>query len=108
MLEYLPSGIEVLSEVRNITGNDTLILIDGGIRGGEDVFKAIALGADIVMIGRPFIIYLAGAGEEGVSFYLHKIKDELRETMLTAGAKTVKDIKKEMLRELPNPIRAGY
>ncbi|HEB32127.1 MAG TPA: ATP-grasp domain-containing protein [Spirochaetes bacterium] len=106
VLEYLPSGIEVISEIRNAAGNETLILIDGGIRGGEDVFKAIALGADIVLIGRPFIIYLAGAGEEGVSFYLHRIKDELRETMLAAGAKTVKDIKKEMLRELQ--VRTGY
>ena len=63
---------------------------------------------DIVLIGRPLIIYLAGAREEGVSFYLNKIKDELSETMLAAGAKTVKDIKKEMIRELPTRIRAGY
>jgi isopentenyl diphosphate isomerase/L-lactate dehydrogenase-like FMN-dependent dehydrogenase len=108
VLEYMSSGIEVLSEIRNVTGNDTLILIDGGIRSGEDVFKAVALGADIVMIGRPFIIYIAGAGDEGFSFYLHKIKNELRESMLATGAKTVKDIKKEMLRELPTQIRTGY
>jgi biotin carboxylase len=108
IIEYLPSGTEVLAEIKNVIGTDTLILIDGGIRSGEDVFKAIALGADIVLIGRPLIISIAGAGEEGVSFYFHRIKDELRETMLTAGAKTVKNIKKEMIRELPIPARAGY
>lgn len=105
ILEYLPSGLEVLKEIKDAVGNNTLIMVDGGIRSGEDVFKAVALGADIVLIGRPLVISIAGAAEEGVSFYLHKIRDELQEAMLAAGAKTVRDIKPDMIRELPFPSK---
>ena len=100
ILEYLPAGIEVLREINEAVGKETLILIDGGIRSGEDVFKAIALGADLVLIGRPLIISLSAAREEGVSFYLNKIKDELREAMIVAGSKTIKDISPQMIDEL--------
>jgi 4-hydroxymandelate oxidase len=101
ILEYLPAGIEVVWKINRAVGNGTLIIVDGGIRSGEDVFKAIALGADLVLIGRPLIISLSAAGEEGVSFYLNKIKDELREAMLVAGSKTIKDISPQMIDELP-------
>ncbi len=100
ILEYLASGIEKVSSVRNAVGEHTLIIVDGGVRSGEDVFKAIALGADIVMIGRPVFIAIAGAGEDGVCFYLDGIKNELREAMLVTGAKTIKDISMEMIEEL--------
>jgi len=100
ILEYLPSGIEKVSSVRNAVGEHTLVIVDGGNRSGGDVFKAIALGADIVMIGRPVFIALAGAGEDGVCFYLDGIKNELRDAMLVAGAKTIKDISAEMIEEL--------
>jgi isopentenyl diphosphate isomerase/L-lactate dehydrogenase-like FMN-dependent dehydrogenase/biotin carboxylase len=103
ILEYLPSGIEKASRVRNAVGEHTLVIVDGGIRSGEDVFKAIALGADIVMIGRPIFIALAGAEEDGVCFYLDGIKNELREAMLVTGAKTIKDIRAEMIEELAFP-----
>jgi 4-hydroxymandelate oxidase len=101
VLEYLPSGLEVLEKVKKRVNESALIIVDGGIRNGEDVFKALGLGADLVFIGRPLIISLAGAQEDGVAYYLNKIKEELKEAMLTAGAKTVKDIESRMIEYLP-------
>jgi biotin carboxylase len=102
ILEHLPCGLEALPSVRDALGGDFLLVLDGGIRNGEDVFKALSLGADLVFIGRPVFIYFAGGGEEGVSFYLNKIRDELREAMLVAGAKTVREIRPEMTSEMPS------
>ncbi len=101
VIEYLPSGLEVLQNVKKRVKDSALIIVDGGIRSGEDVFKALGLGADLVFIGRPLIISLAGAQEDGVAYYLNKIKEELKEAMLTAGAKTVKDIESGMIEYLP-------
>jgi isopentenyl diphosphate isomerase/L-lactate dehydrogenase-like FMN-dependent dehydrogenase/biotin carboxylase len=100
VLENLPSGYHMLQEIRKEAGNSAMIIVDGGIRSGEDVFKALALGAHLVLIGRPVFISSAGAGREGVSFYLNKIRNELRNTMLLAGAKTVSEIKADMIRRM--------
>jgi len=100
ILESLPSAIDVVEEIREACENEALIIVDGGIRTGEDVFKAIALGADLTFIGRPVLIYIAGGNEEGLSFYLNRIKDELQKSMLMAGAKTISDIKYSMVRKL--------
>jgi isopentenyl diphosphate isomerase/L-lactate dehydrogenase-like FMN-dependent dehydrogenase len=102
VLECLPSGFETLPSVRGALGEEFLLVLDGGIRNGEDVFKAIARGADLVLIGRPVFIFFAGGGEEGVAFFLNKIRDELREAMLLAGAKTVKEIRPGMIAEMPS------
>jgi biotin carboxylase len=102
VLECLPSGFEMLPSVRGALGEDFLLVLDGGIRNGEDVFKALARGADLVLIGRPVFIFFAGGGEEGVAFFLNKIRNELREAMLLAGAKTVKEIRPGMIAEMPS------
>jgi len=99
LLESVPSGVEMLSEIKSRTGNKTLLMVDGGIRSGEDVFKALALGADLVLVGRPIFIYACGAGEEGIFFYLSRIQNDLKHAMLVAGAKTVNDICMKMLRK---------
>lgn len=101
ILESLPSGLEVLKEIRSAIHDGIVIMVDGGVRNGEDVFKAISLGAGLVLIGRPLFIYSAGGQDEGVSFYFNRIKEELKEAMIMAGAKTVKDISPDMVRELP-------
>lgn len=100
VLENLPSGYHLLQEVRKEAGNSAMIIADGGIRSGEDVFKVLALGAHLVLIGRPVFISSAGAGSNGVSFYLNEIRNELRNTMLLAGAKTVSEIKADMIQRL--------
>ena len=97
VLENLPPGHHILEEVRKETGDSVMLIADGGIRSGEDVFKVLALGAHLVFIGRPVFISSAGAGVDGVAFYLSKIREELKNTMLLAGAKTVSEIKPHMI-----------
>ena len=66
--------------------------MDGGIRSGADVFKAIALGADAVLIGRTYVIAAFGGGAEGVELYTEKIGAELRGVMIMSGCKDLSDI----------------
>ncbi|HUT66170.1 MAG TPA: alpha-hydroxy-acid oxidizing protein [Spirochaetota bacterium] len=102
ILESLPSGLDVVEEVRESFGDQLLIIVDGGIRSGEDVFKAVSRGADLVMIGRPVLIALAGGNQNGVSFYINRIKNEFRAAMVVAGAKTTKDITRDMTLRSPS------
>ncbi|MFW6138825.1 MAG: alpha-hydroxy-acid oxidizing protein [Spirochaetota bacterium] len=92
VLESLPPGIEVLPEIAESLKGRALLIVDGGIRTGEDVFKALSLGADLVMIGRPVLIHLVGGGSEGAWYYLNRVQEQLREVMLLAGVKTVKEV----------------
>ena len=88
----VPSTAEVLpSIVKEVRGAVT-ILVDGGIRSGLDVFRALALGADGVLIGRPVLTAIYGAGEEGFRVYMDKIISELKGTMTMCGAASLKDI----------------
>ncbi len=96
ILESLPSGFEVIEEIKREIKDSVLLMVDGGVRCGEDVFKALSLGADLVLIGRPLFIFCAGGLEDGVSFYINKIRIELKEVMLLVGAKTIDDITRSM------------
>ena len=73
------------------------ILVDGGIRSGLDVFRAIALGADGVLIGRPVLNMIYGGGAEGFKVYMDRIADELRSTMTMCGAASLQDITAEKI-----------
>ena len=79
-------------------GGKLIILVDGGIRSGVDVFKALALGADGVLIARPFVNMVYGGGAEGVRLYVEKLCAELADTMAMCGAATLKDIDRSMIR----------
>ena len=68
------------------------IFVDGGIRTGADVFKAIALGADAVLVGRPYVVAAFGGEAEGVRLYTEKLGSELRDAMLMSGCATLQDI----------------
>ena len=68
------------------------IFVDGGIRSGVDVFKALALGADAVIIARPFVTAVYGGAEEGVKSYIDKIGTELEDTMKMCGVTSLKEI----------------
>jgi len=89
VLDETPSTIEVLSDIVDVVGDRINILIDGGFRTGLDVFKALALGADGVMIGRPFTWSVYGGGAEGVTLYMNRVQAELAEAMLMTGAATI-------------------
>ena len=92
VLDETPSTIEVLPEIAEAVGDQMTLLVDGGFRTGLDVFKALALGAQGVLIGRPFAYSVYGGAEEGVRLYLEKIKGELTEAMQMTGATTIRDI----------------
>lgn len=97
VLDQCPSTVEVLPSIAEAAGTDMKILVDGGIRTGVDVFKALALGADGVLIARPFVTAVYGAGEEGVSAYVNKIGAELKDTMAMCGAFSIPEIQNEMI-----------
>jgi 4-hydroxymandelate oxidase len=98
VLDQVPATAEVLPEIAEAVGGSMTILVDGGIRSGIDVFKALALGADGVLIARPFVTAAYGGGREGVATYVDKLREELRDTMFMCGANTLKDIKRSMVR----------
>ena len=97
VLDHCPSTAEVLPAIVDAVGGRMTILVDGGIRTGMDVFKALALGADAVLIGRPFVTMVYGAGAEGVKTYVEKLKAELADTMAMCGAHSLADISRSML-----------
>ena len=73
------STAEMLPEIRDAVGEKPLILVDGGIRSGNDVFKMLALGADAVLIGRPYSIAAYSGGAQGVFLYTQIFQKELRD-----------------------------
>jgi isopentenyl diphosphate isomerase/L-lactate dehydrogenase-like FMN-dependent dehydrogenase/biotin carboxylase len=100
VLDQMPGSMDVLEEIVAAVGKSITIMIDGGFRDGVDVLKAIALGADFVLIGRPVAIAAVGMGVEGTSFYLNQIKEEFSKAMALTGCNTVKDIKSDLIRRV--------
>ncbi|MCI7733248.1 MAG: alpha-hydroxy-acid oxidizing protein [Dysosmobacter sp.] len=97
VLDQCPATAEVLPAIADAVGGRMTILVDGGIRTGMDVFKALALGADAVLIGRPFVNMVYGGGAEGVKVYVEKLKAELADTMAMCGAHSLSDINRSMI-----------
>ena len=97
VLDNCPATAEVLPAIADAVGGKMKIFVDGGIRSGMDVFKALALGADAVLIARPFVTMVYGGGVEGVKLYVEKLKAELADTMAMCGAHSLKDINRSML-----------
>lgn len=91
----VPSTAEVLPEIVDAVKGKIKIFVDGGIRSGVDVFKAIAMGADAVLIGRPVVPFIYAAGEEGFKVYMDKIVKELRDTMSMCGTPSLGDISRD-------------
>jgi 4-hydroxymandelate oxidase len=98
VLDQCPATAEVLPEIADAVGGQVTILVDGAIRTGLDVFKALALGADGVLIGRPFVNMIYGAGAEGVKILVDKLKAELEDTMAMCGAHSLEEIRRSMVR----------
>ena len=81
-LNAAPAVISSLPQIRNAVGHDMVLIFDGGVRRGEDIIKARAVGADFVMVGRPFLYGLGAAGEKGI----HRITDIFAEEVdITVG-----------------------
>ena len=98
VLDQCSATAEVLEEICHAVGGGMKVLVDGGIRSGVDIFKALALGADGVVIARPFVTAVYGGAEEGVKVYIEKLAGELEDTMKMCGAEKLTDITRDMVR----------
>lgn len=97
-LDGLPNPIEVLPDIAEQVQGRVPLIVDSGIRRGGDVVKALALGADAVMIGRPVMYGLATAGALGVAHTLRLLRDELELTMALCGCASLADITPDLVR----------
>ena len=97
VLDQCPATAEVLPEIVEAVGGKLKIFVDGGIRTGMDIFKALALGADAVLIGRPFVTAVYGGGAEGVLAYVETLRAGLTDTMAMCGAHKLSDIRRSMI-----------
>lgn len=88
-LDGTPATIDALPEVVAAVGGQVDVILDGGVRRGSDVARAIALGAQAVLIGRPYVYGLAVSGQTGVSAVLEILRDELRRTLQLLGCESV-------------------
>jgi 4-hydroxymandelate oxidase len=101
ILDNMPGTADVLPEIARVVKGRITILVDGGIRTGEDVFKMLALGADAVLIGRPVILGVIGAGANGVKILFDQWQFELSEAMRKAGASNLQHICRSMIQKVP-------
>jgi len=100
-LDGAPSTIEVLPAIVDAVGGDMEVWMDGGIRSGQDVLKAIALGAKGTMIGRAFLHGLGALGEAGVTRALEIIRNELDLSMAFCGVRDINDVDTRILWTAP-------
>ncbi len=96
-LDGVPASLSALPSARAAVGDDFPLLFDGGIRSGADVFKAIALGANAVLIGRLQLYALSVAGALGVAHMIRLLREELEACMAVAGCATLSDIRRAHL-----------
>lgn len=98
-----PATIDALPEVVTAVNKRAEVYVDGGIRRGHDIVKAMALGADAVMAGRPFAYALAAGGRPAVDHAFQIFQDELEGTMGFVGSRTCDEITPEVLSDVPQP-----
>ncbi|MQY28021.1 alpha-hydroxy acid oxidase [Nocardia aurantia] len=96
-------AIRVLPEIRATVADEVEVLVDGGIRSGTDVLKALAAGADGVLLGRPILYGLAVSGEAGVAAVLALLRAELETDLALAGCRSLAEAARLTTCELPNP-----
>ncbi|MCG8532416.1 MAG: alpha-hydroxy-acid oxidizing protein [Desulfovibrionales bacterium] len=100
VLDHTPGTAHVLSEIADAVEGEIAVLVDGGVRTGADILKMIALGADAVMIGRPFSIATVGGLEEGASKYIQQLTGELKSVMVLTGCESLDDANADILTDV--------
>lgn len=99
VLDHCPGTADVLPGIAQAIKGQLAIFVDGGIRSGADVLKMLALGADAVLVGRPFSVATIGGGAEGVASYVQQLKNELVQCMVLTGTQSAKDVSASILYE---------
>lgn len=97
VLDGVPGTARVLRDVAAAVRGQIAVLADGGVRSGGDVLRMLALGADAVMIGRPFSVAVLGGGKDGASAYLAQIRQELVQSMVLTGTASVRSVDSSIL-----------
>ncbi|MGH4052958.1 MAG: alpha-hydroxy-acid oxidizing protein [Clostridium sp.] len=97
VLDQTPGVADVLKKIADEVKGKIIILADGGVRSGADILKMLALGADAVLVGRPFVSASFGGEKEGVKSYIDFLKNELKSAMVLTGCKSIKDIDNRVL-----------
>jgi L-lactate dehydrogenase (cytochrome) len=92
----------MLPRIADAVGSETEVLFDSGIRSGQDVFRALALGARACLLGRAYLYGVCAAGEEGAAKAIDIIAGELNVTMALAGARTIGEIGKNSVEIAPS------
>jgi 4-hydroxymandelate oxidase len=104
-LDWAPATLDALPEVVEASEGRVEVFMDGGIRRGSDVLKALALGARAVLVGRPYLWGLAAGGEPGVRRVLEILRDEMALAMALAGRRSVADIDRSLVAPAPGSTR---
>ena len=91
-LDFAPAPIDCVAPMRDKIGDTLELVVDGGVRRGTDILKALALGANAVSVGRPYLYALAAGGQCGVQQYLTSMKDELARDMALLGVRNISEI----------------
>ncbi|WP_321492853.1 alpha-hydroxy-acid oxidizing protein [uncultured Desulfobacter sp.] len=97
VMEYTPGTARVLPQIARAVGQDICVLADGGVRTGGDILKMLALGADAVMIGRPFSVAAMGGLKKGVTTFIETVKSELIQAMVLTGTRRADQVDPSIL-----------
>ena len=96
-LDGAPSSISALPSIVDAVGGDSEIIFDGGIRSGQDVLRALALGARSCLLGRAYVYGLGAGGQAGVAKAIEIIRNELDVTMALCGVSNVRDLDRRVI-----------
>jgi L-lactate dehydrogenase (cytochrome) len=96
-LDGAPSSISALPRIVDVLGGEIEIMFDGGIRSGQDVLRALALGARSCLIGRAYIFGLAAGGQAGVAKAIEVIRNELDVSMALCGVNSIREIDRRVI-----------
>ena len=99
-LEATPAPVDCIVPIRNAIGDKLELIVDGGIRRGTHIIKALALGANACSIGRPYLYGLAAGGQKGVEYALNLLKSELERSMALLGVKRVGEIEEHHIQRV--------
>ena len=103
-LDRCTPPIDLLAPLRGAVGPDVPIIIDSGVRHGADIAVAVALGADMAFIGRPYVYAVAAAGQRGVEHVIAMLTDQLRSVMQLSGVTTLSELRKHGPELLSDPF----